>query len=99
MRALVVAALLAAPAMAGAAEYVAPDYTIDASWLCRPGRADACGGDIATTSIAANGKATVVKATVNAAPSIDCFYIYPTVSGEPAGNSGMVATAAETVVV
>lgn len=96
MRALIVSAMLAAPAIAPAAEYVAPDYTQDASWLCRPGRADACGGDIATTSIAANGKATITTATVNANPGIDCFYVYPTVSTEPTGNSGMIATLAET---
>lgn len=96
MRGVLMAALLAMPAVAPAAEYVAPDYTQDASWLCRPGRSDACGGDIATTSIASNGKATIVKATGNADPGIDCFYVYPTVSTEASGNSGMIVTPAET---
>ena len=31
------------------------DYSKDASWLCRPGRHDACDIDLTTTVVAANG--------------------------------------------
>ncbi len=96
MRFALIAALLAAPA-AAQTSYVAPDYTKDASWLCRPGKADACGGNIDTTSIAANGKASpVVVRTTKDVPKIDCFYVYPTVSTDQTANSDMVADAAET---
>ena len=89
------AALLATPA--AAADYAAPDYTQDANWLCRPGRADACGGDIATTSVAADGRATLVRAPAPAGdPGIDCFYVYPTVSTDQTGNSDLSIDAAET---
>ena len=97
MRSLVVAALLAAPAAAQAPAYVAPDYTQDANWLCRPGRADACAADIAVTKVAANGKTVVVPdAPANAKAAIDCFYVYPTVSTDTTGNSDLSIDAAET---
>ena len=97
MRALLVALLIGTPVAVPAAEYAAPDYTQDANWLCRPGRADACGGDIAATSIAANGKATpVLTPTTRMAPQIDCFYVYPTVSTDKAANSDLSIDAAET---
>lgn len=94
MRALVVAGLLAAP-VAAQAPAAAPDYSDDAAWLCRPGRTDACGGDIAVTSVAADGKATVIPAP-KATPPIDCFYVYPTVSTDATANSDMVVDPAET---
>lgn len=97
MRALLLAALLSAPAAAQAPPYSAPDYTQDANWLCRPGRADACGGDIAVTRVAADGR-TAVLPNVPADPkaAIDCFYIYPTVSTDTTANSDMSIDAAET---
>ncbi|PZN95663.1 MAG: lysophospholipase [Alphaproteobacteria bacterium] len=97
MRTLLVAALLAAPAAVPAAEYLAPDYAQDASWLCRPGRTDACAADLATTSVAADGKlALLTPAAPAREPAIDCFYVYPTVSTDRTGNSDMVADPAET---
>ncbi len=98
MRGLLVAALIAAPAVAQAPPpYTAPDYTQDANWLCRPGRVDACAADIGVTSINAKGVATLINAnTANAAPQIDCFYVYPTVSTDQAGNSDLSVGAAET---
>ena len=99
MRIALLATLIAAPAAAQAPTYVAPDYRQDANWLCRPGRADACGGDIAVTSIAASGKATLLKPSADTAPPpFDCFYVYPTVSTDPGGNSDMTIDRAETTV-
>src|SRR5262249_16756244 len=56
------------------------DYSDPKSWLCRPGRHDACDVDLTTTIVAADGKLgrETWKADTNA--SIDCFYVYPTVS-------------------
>lgn len=103
MHRLLIAAVLAAPcalpAVPAAAQptaYVAPDYTRDAAWLCRPNRADACAVDIAVTEVTAAGKARPAKATANRPPAIDCFYVYPTVSTDPTPNSDMVADPAET---
>src|SRR5216117_4017440 len=65
------------------------DYSDPKTWLCRPGRQDACAVDLSTTIVAADGKLTreVWKANPNAL--IDCFYVYPTVSRDPGGNSDM----------
>ena len=94
MRALLIAGLLASP-VAAQNSAPAPDYAQGSNWLCRPGRADACASDIAVTSVAANGKATVLPAPKPATP-IDCFYVYPTVSTDPTGNSDMSIDIAET---
>src|SRR5712692_5322632 len=53
------------------------DYGNGDSWLCRPGRQDACAVDLSTTVVAADGK--LKRETWAAHPSapIDCFYVYP----------------------
>jgi len=67
------------------------DYSKAESWLCRPGRQDACAVDLTTTIIAASGKLTTEKWAANPKAPIDCFYVYPTVSNDTTGNSDMVA--------
>lgn len=69
----------------------APDYTQDAAWLCRPGRADACSVNQDVTVIQANGTTKIEKFKPAAAPQFDCFYVYPTVSLDPTPNSDMTA--------
>ena len=49
------------------------DYSQDASWLCRPGRQDACAVDLTTTIVAANGSLTRETWTANPSASIDCL--------------------------
>jgi hypothetical protein len=66
------------------------DYSNPDSWLCRPGRKDACAVDLSTTVVAANGKLTRENWAENAKAPIDCFYVYPTVSNDPTPNSDMV---------
>ena len=90
---LAVAAALAsaAPAMAQTSASK-NDYSDPKTWLCRPGltgSADACAVDLSTTIVKADGSLTreAFKAASN--PSIDCFYVYPTVSMDPGGNSDM----------
>jgi hypothetical protein len=72
-----------------------PDYTQDASWLCRPGGHDACAIDLTTTVVAADG--TLTREPWNARPdaAIDCFYVYPTVSTDPGEYSDMTPDPAE----
>jgi hypothetical protein len=81
---------LAAPRSAFAAE--PEDYSRDASWLCRPGRADVCSEPVVSTVIPPDGSA-ISKRTYAPDPSapIDCFYVYPTVSEEETANADMTA--------
>ena len=66
-------------------------YTKPESWLCRPGRADACAVDLTTTVLQGSGSTSVEKWTAAKNPSIDCFYVYPTVSRDTSDVSDMVA--------
>jgi pimeloyl-ACP methyl ester carboxylesterase len=90
MRLLLVAALalLAGPAFA-ADPIPTPDYADPGTWACLPGRADLCAADLSTTVVAANGTMTREDFTPAPDPKIDCFYVYPTVSNDPGGNSDM----------
>jgi hypothetical protein len=78
-----------APAQAPAAA-AKNDYSNGANWLCRPGREDACGTDLATTVISADGKLGRETFAANPNAPIDCFYVYPTVSRDPMPNSDMI---------
>src|SRR5262245_20387527 len=75
------------------------DYGDGKNWLCRPGRQDACAVDQATTIVSADGKLTREEWKVDPAAAIDCFYVYPTVSRDPGGNSDMIAGPEENGVV
>lgn len=89
------------PAAAPAAQAAVPnDYKDDANWLCRPGRTgDACGVDLTTTVVAADGSMTVEKFAADPKAPIDCFYVYPTVSTDATPNSDMSQDPAEKNVV
>jgi hypothetical protein len=65
------------------------DPADDAAWLCRPGRDDACAADRTTTLLPARGRPVVVRHRPAEAPKVDCFYVYPTVSLDPTGNSDL----------
>lgn len=101
--ALTLAAALTAGNMAQAqtaAPAQAPnDYGKTENWLCWPGRQDACAVDQTTTVVQADGKTSTELFKPAAAPAYDCFYVYPTVSAQPTGNSDMTVTAAERMVV
>jgi len=59
-------------------------------WLCRPGlAADPCTAGLATTVVAANGATHIVRARAAENPPIDCFYVYPTISGQPTINANL----------
>lgn len=90
---LVVAALTASLVQQG------NDYSDPKSWLCGPGRHDACEVDLTTTVVTADGKLTRETWTADPNAPIDCFYVYPTVSTDPAPNSDMNADPAELNVV
>ena len=69
----------------------APDYAKDSNWLCLPGRADACSTPLPTTVLTPSGYGSTGPSTVAKDPPLDCFYVYPTVSSDPAMNSDMNA--------
>jgi Protein of unknown function (DUF3089) len=57
-------------------------------WLCKPGLAEnPCLAPLTTTVIDADGPAGVERPGRARRPEIDCFYVYPTVSGQPAVNA------------
>jgi hypothetical protein len=90
-RKLIVSALAALTAFPVFAQGPAAknDYSKTEAWLCRPGGQDACAVDLTATVIAEDGRLTQETFTPNAKAPIDCFYVYPTVSLDPGGNSDM----------
>ncbi|HST35954.1 MAG TPA: DUF3089 domain-containing protein, partial [Allosphingosinicella sp.] len=79
----------APPASAPPAAASAPDYAQAESWICRPGRQDSCAMPLATTALETSGYGAAEPSAPAADPPIDCFYVYPTVSRDPALNSDM----------
>jgi hypothetical protein len=92
------ALLLASPAAGAETPAAAPDYRQDKAWLCLPGRADACGGPLATTALSANGYGSTGQVLPNKEARADCFYVYPTISRDPGLNSDLVAGLEENAV-
>jgi hypothetical protein len=96
------AALLGAAALSlpfSAAAQGANDYADPATWLCLPGRDDACSIDLSTTVVHADGRLEVERHQRNADAPIDCFYVYPTVSSDPTPNADMNAGPEELAVI
>jgi hypothetical protein len=77
------------PAQEGPAAAAAPDYALPSSWLCLPGRDDACAKPLPTAALNANGYGSNGQSVPAPAPRIDCFYVYPTVSRDTAMNSDL----------
>jgi hypothetical protein len=62
--------------------YADPDH-----WLCRPDKDDVCDHDLDATVIQANGDTHIERWRPALRPKFDCFYVYPTISTDPTGNS------------
>jgi hypothetical protein len=75
------------------------DWKRDENWLCLPGRQDACTIPLDAAVVAANGSVQIEKYKPAPDPSIDCFYIYPTVSLDEFSISDLVAGVEERAVV
>lgn len=95
------AAALALSATAALAQPAspAPDYAQPETWLCRPGRDDACAQDLTTTVVSANGAMRRERFRPARNPQVDCFYVYPTVSNDPTPNSDLTANDEERFVI
>jgi hypothetical protein len=91
MRHLILASIVTLSAVPVAGQAPKNAYSNADTWLCRPGGLDACAVDLTATVIAEDGRMTPEKFEPNLNPPIDCFYVYPTVSLDPGGNSDMTA--------
>jgi hypothetical protein len=59
-------------------------------WLCRPGeRHNPCLSDLTTTIVEPDGATRIERLRAAAGPPIDCFYVYPTISGERTVNADL----------
>ena len=90
--AVVVVALGLAGTAAAAAAVAQPDGA-GTVWLCRPGlAANPCAGDLATNVLTGRGVSSIVTPTVAVSgpqSKVDCFYVYPTVSGQTTQNADL----------
>jgi Protein of unknown function (DUF3089) len=95
VRSCLIAAAGFAFALAGAARPApaADDdlYARPEAWLCRPGASDLCATPTIATIVRSDGSRATRVLKPNPEAPIDCFYVYPTVSEDPAGNSGMTS--------
>lgn len=67
---------------------VCPSAAARTVWLCKPGLAkNPCLAPLTTTVIDADGPTGVERTRRARRPEIDCFYVYPTVSGQPTINA------------
>ncbi len=65
-------------------------------WLCAPDlKQDPCASSLATTVVPASGSRSIIDPHAVASSPFDCFYVYPTVSLEPANNSDLQVQAIE----
>ena len=71
------------------------DYSDAKTWLCRPERPNACDVDLTTTIIGSGGKLTREMFKADPQATVDCFYVYPTVSTDPTPISDMNPDPAE----
>jgi hypothetical protein len=76
-------------ALQASAATPAPDYSKPSSWLCLPGKNDLCTTPLATTALNPNGYGSTGQSPVAGNPSIDCFYVYPTMSRDAGMNSDL----------
>lgn len=101
MRTLLAATAAAFWLIAGgaSAQPAANDYGKDETWLCRPGRTDACAIDASATVVDADGSTRREAWARSDKAPVDCFYVYPTVAADPTPNSDMNPGAEERYVV
>lgn len=65
-------------------------YADPANWVCRGDTDDPCDHDLDATIVRANGTTRIERWRPTPNPKIDCFYVYPTISTDPGGNSDLV---------
>ena len=84
------------------AGYKSELYAGTQNWLCNPELAaenSACKSNVDATLVFADGSTQLELATEEENPSVDCFYVYPTVSLDRSPNSDLVVSDREESVV
>jgi hypothetical protein len=76
-------------------DHVGELYAGTDNWICHPDLATSPCDDIRTTVIAADGSMTVDELAPAEEPAIDCFYVYPTTSGDTTMNSDLAVDSTE----
>jgi hypothetical protein len=92
------------PRVGGGSDVAGPDYSPNnygdkTTWLCWPGRADACASDLTTTVVKADGSTSTETFQADPNAPVDCFYVYPTVSRDRTVVSDMTVKPEERNVV
>src|SRR5262245_5723076 len=70
--------------------YHSATYADPANWLCRGDTDDVCDHDLDATVVTAGGHARLRRFRPARQPRFDCFYVYPTISTDPGGNSDLI---------
>ena len=79
---------MAAGGLMSAGQVTAASAAADFKWLCKPGKADdPCRISLKQTALTENGEGAVTTPRRQAKPKVDCFYVYPTVSGQQTANA------------
>ncbi len=59
-------------------------------WLCRPGESsNPCLSDLAATIVESSAATRIETAAAAKDPPVDCFYVYPTISGQSTINANL----------
>lgn len=74
------------------ADYDAEQYDGTDNWLCHPDAADLCDSDLDATEIVSDGATRRLSWSADEDAAIDCFYVYPTISGDSSPNSDLDAS-------
>lgn len=91
IRRLLLACVAAAAALPASAQVAPPpvDYGRERNWLCLPGQPDVCSRPLQTTAVGPKGYGSTGPSRVAKDPPVDCFYVYPTISGDRGMNSDL----------
>src|SRR4029453_13478562 len=65
-------------------------YADPSHWLCRGDTDDVCDHELDAAIVKASGKTSTEHWKPGRHPRFDCFYVYPTISSDPLGNSDLV---------
>jgi hypothetical protein len=71
-------------------------YSSTKNWLCRPdieGEDNVCEADLSSTIVFPDGTTQFEASPTAVDQSVDCFYVYPTVSADTGDNADLLADA------
>ena len=72
-------------------DYTSEIYADPAHWLCRPDITESpCTESLDATAVSADGSVEVQRPEPVTDLPVDCFYVYPTISGDESTNSDLV---------